>query len=373
MVKYRDKSQKITMADEKQQPEISPKPSDNLDVETLDPGKKAEKLAEQQLEMKQKGEKKALDADHQEKANDVQAKAAENRADVLVSTPDKPAATNDTPTPTPDQPTAAPADSPAPAPAPANTPANAPAVTADSPAPANAPQESKDMWGKVKEFFSDLGDKITAFFNKLFGGKDGQPAAGSEPAAANAPASSPDAPISGPDSTAGLTGDNLLNHPQFKERAQQIATKIGVSLADLYAIFKMEGVTRDKGVDPQAVNPTSGASGLIQWMPKYAPVPIEDLRKMTGLQQLEFVDKHFSPHAGKIKSFADMYALVFWPAAVGKPADYIFGAPDMEYAKKVAQQNSGIAKFSQRSDGLIDKAGFDRYANSRRPKDSAIA
>lgn len=344
---------------EKQSPEAQkPLPT------TLDPEKMIEDMARQKLDFSQKVESKEAKAEIDAKKTELMAEAAKARAEVLASQLDKPEAAKAV---TPEAPK--PVDTSAPTP-PAETPAAAPADAGAAPA------EEKGMfagiWDKIKTFFEDISKKFSGWFGGLFGGKSEEKIADS--GTATNPPASPDKPIEGPDSTAGLTGDALLNNPQFKQRSEQIAKKIGVSLSDLYAIFKMEGHTPGKGVDAQAINPTSGASGLIQWMPQYAPkgTTIDQIRKMTGLQQLEYVDKHFSAQAGKIKSFADMYALVFWPAAVGKPADYVFGAPDMEYAKKVAKQNSGIAKHSQRPDGLIDKAAFDRYANSQRPKDSAL-
>lgn len=333
---------------EKQSPEAQkPLPT------TLDPEKMIEEMARQKLEFGQKVESKEAKAEIDAKKTELMAEAAKARADIVAAQPANPetakAAAPEAPKPVDPAAPAQPADGPTTAPAPA--------------------EEEKGMfagiWDKIKTFFEDISKKFSGWFGGLFGSKSEEKPADS----GTATQTSPDKPIEGPDSTAGLKGKQLSENPQFKQRAEQIAKKIGVSLADLYAIFNIES-----GIDPQIINPTSGASGLIQWMPQYAPkgTTIDQIRHMTGLQQLEYVDKHFSAQAGKIKSFADMYALVFWPAAVGKPADYIFGAPDMEYAKKVAKQNSTIASFSQRPDGLIDKAAFDRFANSRRPKDSAL-
>ena len=250
-----------------------------------------------------------------------------------------------------------------------------PAAPAETPAPAEQ-KPKKGFLATFTEFFEKFSEKIGKLFEglveKLFGKKkEPEAAASAAPATAPAAATGPEVQI-GPDSTAGLTGEALLNNIQFKERSQQIADKIGVSLSDLYAIFKMEGVKNGK-VDASAINPVSGASGLIQWIPRYAPagITIQDVRRMTALQQLEYVDRYFSPRAGQLKTFANLYRAVFFPASIGKGSGYIFGSEDGK-AKLYAQQNRGIAEFCGRPDGLIDNAGFERYANAHRPADSKL-
>ena len=342
----------------KENPELGQQPPT-----TLDPEKMAEEMAKRQLDFERKEKDRKPKQDLATKEAKIMADSSKARAEMIVTQPEA-AKSN------PEAPKLTEAAAAKPVETPAAQPASAPAAPAQ-PAESAPPAEEKGMfggiWDKIKTFFEDISKKFSSWFGGLFGSKSEEKPADSS-STANSP-TSPDKPIEGPDSTAGLSGKQLAEHPQFKARAEQIAKKIHVSLSDLYAIFNIES-----GIDPTAINKTSGASGLIQWMPKYAPsgTTIDQIRKMTGLQQLEYVDKHFSAQADKIHSFADLYAVVFWPAAVGKPADYVFGAPDMDYAKKVAVQNSGIAKFSQRPDGLIDKAAFDRFANSKRPKDSAL-
>lgn len=371
---------------------------------SVDPLKIAGDLARQELEFVQKTETDIAGKDYQKDKAAVQAKLAEKRADLIVSasaeagvppgeapvdqslaamTPAEQSemeaisaqAVEAKPTSPPENPTATVSPNPSANPAP---------LSPEAPkTPAATPPPEKSFGDKIKEFFASFIQKIKDWFSNW--GKKTEPQKPEEspqPNPTDQPAptnpdqvsqqpSNPEV-LKGPDSTAGLTGDALLYNPQFKERAQQIANKIGVSLSDLYAIFKMEGVKNGK-VDASAINPTSGASGLIQWMPRYAPkgTTIEEVRKMTGLQQLEYVDKHFSPWAGKIHTFADLYRTVFFPASIGKGKDYIFGSQDGK-AALYAKENSGIARYAARSDGLIDNAGFEKYANSRRPKDSIL-
>ncbi|MGL5830984.1 MAG: transglycosylase SLT domain-containing protein [Candidatus Altimarinota bacterium] len=269
------------------------------------------------------------------------------------------------------------------------------APTPETPAPAASPNSTnkKSFGDQIKEFFGKftaglgpIGEKISSFFKNIFNKNSTSPATGLESANStnttldNKPAATlPPSPSNqlektnldlANDGTQGLNGEALLNNEKFKARTEQIATKLGCSLDDLYAIFKMES-----GANPQAVNPVSKATGLIQWMPKYAPqfgTTTAELAKMTGLQQLDYVEKFFSRYFGKLHTFADLYRAVFWPAAIGKGPDYIFQT-SAQSAELIAKQNPGIAKAAGRPDGFIDNAGFEKYANKFAPKNQKIA
>jgi hypothetical protein len=278
---------------------------------------------------------------------------------------------------------------------PATTPAATPTPAPDKPFSDKIKDFFGDAFGKFKDFFDSLSTKFSSFFDKLFKKKEAlaatpspsntpAPAPGSSPASPPAPetpptraqlqskpghveaghtyASLPERPANA-DETWGLQGPPLLNHPKFKARASEIAGKIGVSLEALYAIIKLESYG-----DPYIVNRSSRATGLIQWIPSTAESPqigttVEKLRHMSGLQQLDYVEKFFKPYFGKMRSFADLYRAVFFPASIGKPADYIFKTKSQS-AELIAKQNPAIAKASNRPDGLIDNAGFERYANA---------
>lgn len=87
----------------------------------------------------------------------------------------------------------------------------------------------------------------------------------------------------------------------------------------------------------------SGATGLIQFMPKTAislNTTVEDLAKMTAVQQLEYVEKYFKPHKGKLKTLSDLYMAILWPKAIGKAEDYVLF--DKIQTPIAFRQNSGI-------------------------------
>ncbi len=104
----------------------------------------------------------------------------------------------------------------------------------------------------------------------------------------------------------------------FLERTKEIANKINCDYKDLLALMNAES-----NLDPQAVNRSSGATGLIQFMPKTAKelgTTTKKLRNMTAIEQLDYVEKYLVKYkqAAGFKSYerldsGDLYALVFLP------------------------------------------------------------
>lgn len=255
------------------------------------------------------------------------------------------------------------------------TPSGQPTVAPQSTPTASEPEKPKNFFAglmdKLKGFFASISTVISGFFNKLFGKKPETSTPAPTPIPTATPVSDVSAPISTPlnpeillgaDTTVGLKGAALFNNPQFQTRTDQIANKIGVSRADLYAIFKMES-----GGDPAIQNKITHATGLIQWMPQFAPsgTTVDTLKQMSGLQQLDYVEKYYQPYFGRLKSFSDLYRAVFWPASIGKGPDYIFQTKRLS-AQKVAAQNPGMAT----DNGVITNASFERTCAKMRPRDS---
>lgn len=84
----------------------------------------------------------------------------------------------------------------------------------------------------------------------------------------------------------------------------------------------------------------SGATGLIQFMPATARglgTTVEKLAAMTAEDQLNVVWKYFKPYAGRLRSLADVYMSILWPAAVGKPDDFALFTGGIAY-----RQNAGL-------------------------------
>lgn len=135
----------------------------------------------------------------------------------------------------------------------------------------------------------------------------------------------------------------------FKQRVIQICNTLGANPNHLMAAMAFE---TGETFSPSIVNPVSGATGLIQFMPPTARglgTTVQALAQMTPVEQLDFVLKHFLPQKGRLSTLSDVYMAILLPSAVGKPEDSaLFSKPSIEYA-----QNAGLDK---NRDGVVTKA-----------------
>lgn len=82
-----------------------------------------------------------------------------------------------------------------------------------------------------------------------------------------------------------------------------------------------------------------------------AGTTIAALLKMTAEEQLDYVYKFFKPYTGKLKTLSDVYSRIIWPAAVGKPEDYVIF--DTKVRPTAYVQNRGL---DINKDGKVTKA-----------------
>ena len=126
--------------------------------------------------------------------------------------------------------------------------------------------------------------------------------------------------------------------PEFRQKVAQIADRLGMNPQHLMAIMSFETGGR---FSPSIRNRTSGATGLIQFMPSTARglgTSTAALSRMSPMQQLDYVEKYLKPFAGKMNTLEDAYMAVLWPAAVGKgPNHSLFRSPTIQY-----RQNQGL-------------------------------
>ncbi|MDR2962729.1 MAG: transglycosylase SLT domain-containing protein [Bacteroidales bacterium] len=141
------------------------------------------------------------------------------------------------------------------------------------------------------------------------------------------------------------------NKEAFLQKVHSICGSLGIKGDWLMAVMAMES-----RLNHRAVNPTGGATGLIQFMPKTANAlgtTCDALCAMTNVQQLDYVYKYLNTYKGKMNCFTDVYLAVFYPAAMGKAESYIIAAP----GSKVAQQNA----IFQDATGAITVGSFKNY------------
>jgi hypothetical protein len=155
----------------------------------------------------------------------------------------------------------------------------------------------------------------------------------------------------------------------FFARVKEVGDALNVPASWLMIVMFFESSLNHK-----AVNPTTGASGLIQFMPATARelgTTVEAIRQMTNVQQMELVQRYLKRYASRIHTFADLYCAIFYPALLYKPASYIVGSErGPSYQAAVARQN---AIFDLNKDGKISKAEFHQSIVSRASKYITVA
>lgn len=152
----------------------------------------------------------------------------------------------------------------------------------------------------------------------------------------------------------------------FIKKTKQIAKSINCDYKDLLALMNSESK-----INPKAVNPSSGATGLIQFMPQTAKdlgTTTEDLKNMTATEQLDYVEKYLKKYK-KAAGFkqnekldaGDLYALVFLPGRAKR--DIITDKSEKYYA-------ANAPALDLNKDGKITKDELSQRMNSHRVSDS---
>jgi hypothetical protein len=171
-------------------------------------------------------------------------------------------------------------------------------------------------------------------------------------------------------SKAGEIPSEVTQDTEFTQGVTNLAKKYNVPEDYLYAVMGFEtGGTFDPSVKNQA---GSGATGLIQFMDSTAEglgTTTDKLAGMSRSEQLVYVDKYFSGKGIEGGSLSDIYMAVLFPAAVGKPDDFVlFGKGAMSgYTGKAYEQNKGLDK---NNDGSITKAEASESVSRYLPKNS---
>jgi len=124
--------------------------------------------------------------------------------------------------------------------------------------------------------------------------------------------------------------------PGFARELSAMATSLGLDPNGMAAVMSLES-----GVNPQAVNKDSDATGLIQFIPSTAAAlgtSTNALRRMNGIEQLPFVRRVYAASAKKIASMGDYYMAIFLPAFVGQPPSTVLAVK----GEAIYDRNAGL-------------------------------
>lgn len=95
----------------------------------------------------------------------------------------------------------------------------------------------------------------------------------------------------------------------------------------------------ESNLNPKAKNKTSGAVGLIQFMPaicKAYGTTADEMLKRSFIGQLPYVKKHFLPYYKRTKTLSDMYMAILMPKYIGYAEDYVIFSEGAKYEQNKA-------------------------------------
>lgn len=147
------------------------------------------------------------------------------------------------------------------------------------------------------------------------------------------------------------------NRWEFCARVEEICNDLGIEIVWLMFVMYFES-----GLNPKSVNPISGATGLIQFMPNTARslgTTTEVLKNMSNLEQLKYVHAYLRPHKGKMKSWIDVYLAVFYPVAMGRGDSY-------KITRQIVAKQNPI--FDINKDGVIEVREIKQALRKHIPK-----
>lgn len=145
------------------------------------------------------------------------------------------------------------------------------------------------------------------------------------------------------------------NKTVFLDKVKSISNKLLVDPNWLMAVMYKESRLNHK-----AVNGTTGATGLIQFMPSTAQglgTSTSALRNMSNIEQLDFVYNYYKPYRSKLNSYPDLYMATFFPAGLGKNDDFVLQTSSIS-ANTIARQNPAI---NLNGDNQITVGEFKQY------------
>lgn len=149
------------------------------------------------------------------------------------------------------------------------------------------------------------------------------------------------------------------NRSYFLDKVEEISRKLMIAPEWLMAVMYKESKLNHK-----AVNSTTGATGLIQFMPATAQslgTSTTALKNMSNIEQLDYVYKYYRPYISKLNSYPDLYLATFFPKALGKSDDYVMQTSSLP-ASTVARQNPEV---DLNKDGQITVGEFKQYCYNK--------
>jgi hypothetical protein len=126
---------------------------------------------------------------------------------------------------------------------------------------------------------------------------------------------------------------------EFRIALCEMCDRLGAEVDAMAAVMSFES-----GFNPAACNRHSGATGLIQFMPKGSAKDLgttcDALAKMSAVQQLPYVERYFAPYKNSLKTLEGCYLSVFYPVARSMQPKQVIA----RIGSRVYDQNAGFDK-----------------------------
>lgn len=154
-----------------------------------------------------------------------------------------------------------------------------------------------------------------------------------------------------------------VNRQAFVAKVKKISEELGIDPNWLMAVINLE----TGGTFSPSITNQIGCVGLVQFCADKAGgtyktiggkrVYLSDLKKMSNVEQLDYVKMYFEPYADKVIRGVDMYMATFFPAAIGKDDEYVLQTDTLK-ADTIARQNPklNLNKDGQLTVGEVNKA-----------------
>lgn len=152
------------------------------------------------------------------------------------------------------------------------------------------------------------------------------------------------------------------NRLAFISKVIDIAGRLKIDPNWLMAVMWKESL-----LNPRAVAQSTGASGLIGFMPATARdlgTTVEQIRVMSNVEQLNYVYKFYKGYTGKLTSYPDLYKVTFFPIMLGKPSDWVLQTKKLS-AETIARYNPVV---DLDKNGRITVKEFEEYTYKRIPE-----
>jgi hypothetical protein len=140
------------------------------------------------------------------------------------------------------------------------------------------------------------------------------------------------------------------NRKGFEDKVWAVSRSLKVPPDWLMAVMWLESRLNPRAVHFRPGDPARAedrteirAVGLIQFLPSTARalgVSGSELYRMDAVAQLDYVKKYFAQFPPP-RTFIDLYALCFYPAAVGKPDHWTFPRSVVQYNSALDDDRDG--------------------------------